>query len=249
MGLLLLAPLLSWHLTLLGFPGENYDQNNIWACCLWLASPSREFGGCSQQPPKPFVLRILPISPLLGTGCPLTLILGGMETCIWDKPTSSKTECQRYSGILASWFICLSAIEDHLWVPGLSGHSRQLVLMCIWCWDQSGARGALWAPLAIGPDVGLMLRIFCEHYLQFGHFYQLVLTFVYCADCLWALSDIWAFLSIGFWSLTTTENCLCWGMFVWDSVPVTLGEGLWQICHFVCECVFHLCDCYFCCLM
>ena len=42
-----------------------------------------DFEGHSYQLQKPFVLGILPVSPLLGTGCWLTLFFGEKETCIW----------------------------------------------------------------------------------------------------------------------------------------------------------------------
>ena len=146
-GWLLLAPLLSWPLILLGFPGENYDQDNIWACCLWLASPSRAFGGCSQQLPKPFVLRILPISPLLITGCNLCSSLVEWKLAFGTSRQAPKLgkstsvhmgnppicEYQGYLGILASGFWCVSDVENSLGHEVLFGHLWHLVLMCVWC--------------------------------------------------------------------------------------------------------------------
>ena len=76
--------------------------------------------GRFEQLPKPFVLRILPVSPLLSSGYKLNLFLGRMETSIWEKLTSSKTRlsppvcrlvcnlpicaCWCHSGLLDNWF-------------------------------------------------------------------------------------------------------------------------------------------------
>ena len=102
--------------------------------------------------------------------------------------------------------------------------------------------------LPVDSDVYLMLRTICGHWLLFGHFCQLVLTSIYhwgpflSIECHLGIlpigSDIWLPLRV-----------ICVGeVFVWDSVPVTNGEGLWQLCCLMCDWVFHLCDWHYCCL-
>ena len=78
----------------------------------------------------------------------------------------------------------------------LFGLSRQLVLMCIWCWDCLGARGAIWAFCQLilmciwcwGPFVGTdcYLGIFAN---WFWHPSTI-------EDRFWALSVIWAFCQL-----------------------------------------------------
>ena len=120
--------------------------------------------------------------------------------------------------------------------------------------------------LPIGSDVYLLLRIVSEHCLPFRHFCQLILMSVHrwrpsvSVKCslgilatwfrhlstvehgLWAPSTILAF-SNWFWCLISLRT-FCFGeVFVWDSISVTSGEGLWQICHLMCECLLPLYDC------
>ena len=76
-----------------GSPGSSRGELWPWRCIhlLVVSEPSKAFGGYSQQLPKPFALRILPVSPLLSTDCQRTLIFGGIKTYIWDKLMISKT--------------------------------------------------------------------------------------------------------------------------------------------------------------
>ena len=125
---------------------------------------------------------------------------------------------------------------------------------------------AIWAFLPVGSDVYLMLRTVWGMRCCLGTFGIWSWCVSDVKDLLGALPAIWAFLPFG------SDICLLWGLFVsterhlsffaswslrivcvgqvfvWDSVPVTLRKGLWQIYHLECECVFHLCVCYFCCL-
>lgn len=48
-----------------------------------------------------------------------------------------------------------------------------------------------------------------------------------------------------FWCMYDVEDCLCWKVFIWDSISVILSGDLWQF-FLVCECVFCLCDWYSC---
>ena len=137
---------------------------------------------------------------------------------------------------------------SHLWVLMLFGLSRQLVLICIWCWDCLGAWGAIWAFCQL-----ILMCVWCwgpfagtDCYLSiFANWFWHPSTI---EDCLWALSVIWAFLPIGSDNWLSLRIICVGEVFVWDSVPVTNGEGLWQICCLMCDWVFHLCDWHYCCL-
>ena len=162
------------------------------------------------------------------------LFLGGMETQTWDELTSSK-----------SWLVhqCAHGRSSHLWVLVLFRHSCQLVLMLRTVW---GLR-CYFSILQIGSDVCLML-IVCEQCY-------------WCTDnWFWHLSTIedrwWApwhsrwWVSFGhfanwFWRRLPLGMLHVGEVFVWESVPVSLGEGLWLTCCLVRVCVFHLCQWYF----
>ena len=130
---------------------------------------------------------------------------------------------------------------------------------------------AIWAFLPVGSDVYLMLRTVWGMRCCLGTFGIWSWCVSDVKDLLGALPAIWAFLPFGsdiclLWGLfVSTERHLSffaswflisdyhWGLFVlgkclFGTLPVTLRKGLWQIYHLECECVFHLCVCYFCCL-
>ena len=143
---------------------------------------------------------------------------------------SEKSERQILYGIVYMWILQRAASEYSR--KGTDTQTQRT----IWCHcgerGGGGARQAhwglfvsmkcFWAFLLIGSDIWLLLRTVYDHQMSFRYFAN------------------W------FWHLTTTEDHLCW---VWDFVPDTLRKGLWQICHLVCGCVFHLYDWYSCCLM
>ena len=154
------------------------------------------------------------------------------------------------------------------------GHSCQLVLMSICHWQVFVSASAILEFLPVGSGVCLMLRTICEHWLLFGHFCQLVLNDVclplstICEnEVLVGHSCQLVLMSVYRWAPFVSTEChlgilpigsdirlplriVCVGqVFIWDSIPVTLREGLGQICCLVCECIFHLYDWYSCCLM
>lgn len=91
--------------------------------CSWLSGPGGGLG-ISYQLPKPFVSGILPVSPLLGTGCQHALFLGGTERHLrmsWGAPRPSKS-----TGVHPANFSF--ELEVLFW------HFCQLVLMYVWCW-------------------------------------------------------------------------------------------------------------------
>ena len=79
--------------------------------------------------------------------------------------------------------------------------------------------------LLIGSDRCLPLRILFEHWVLFGCF----------GNQFWCISDV--------------EAYLCWEVFLFRLHVGHLLEGLWQFCLLLCECVFHLCNWYSCCLL
>ena len=81
------------------------------------------FGGRSQQLPKPFILGILPVSPLLSTKCQPVLFLGQTDRRLWTRwrgPRRSKS-----TGVRPANF----SFEGEV----LFGRFCQLVLMCPCC--------------------------------------------------------------------------------------------------------------------
>ena len=175
------------------------------------------------------------VSPPVCTGSTFPFVIA---SAIWAfLPIGS--DCCR--GLLFRLFVSASAIWAFC----------QLVLTCVWCWRS-------------------FMSTDCYMCIFANWFWCLSAI----GDRLWAWSAIWVFLPIGSdtWHLTTVEDHLwapsviwvfCqlvltsnyhWGLFVlgkylFGTVPVTLGEGLWQIYHLVCERVFHMHDWYSCCLM
>ena len=147
---------------------------------------------------------------------------------------------------------CAHRLPSHLWVPATFRHSCQLVLMSICHWWAFISASAIWEFLPVGSDVCLMLRTICEHWLLFGHFCQLVLNdvclplrticehevpvghscqFVLTSLCCWA-PYVSSECHLGILPVASEIRLplriICAGqVFVWDSVPVTLREGLW----------------------
>ena len=118
---------------------------------------------------------------------------------------------------------CAHRRLSHLWVLVLLGHFAS------WFWHiyRSDVEDHLWALIAISAFLPVGFDV-----------------------CRWGpfVSTIWVFLPIGSDIWAPLRTVYFGKVFVWYSVLVTLREGLWPICHLVCECIFHLCDWYSCCL-
>ena len=94
-------------------------------CRSGLAGPKRGLRGDIPSSCRiRFVSGILPVSPLLGTGCQRSLFFGGMETCIWMSwraPRPSKSVHRGAAGLTSLW------ARSTIWL------FRQLVLTWVWC--------------------------------------------------------------------------------------------------------------------
>ena len=93
-------------------------------------------------------------------------------------------------------------------------------------WQTSlSSRGCCLGVLPTGWDVCLPLRTVCEHWVSLGR-----------AAC-------W------FWWASDAADPVCWEVVAGDSLLLILLADSWQFCLPVCECIFHSCDWYLCCLL
>ena len=142
-----------WALAISGSWGVFTEQSRqddtpgwLWGAAAWgYLAWERGLGGCSWQLPKPSLLGILPVSPLLGSDCQCTLLLRGTETCIWTswrvprpgKSTSMHPGCLLFWAPSALWAFC------------------QLLLMCVYHWEPFVCTDCYLGILSFGSDVCL----------------------------------------------------------------------------------------------
>ena len=85
------APVLSWHLALLGLPGACCGYDSVLACSLQLASPRYAIWRTFLATTETICFEDPPCFSLARHRLPNYTFLGGMETCVWDELMSSKT--------------------------------------------------------------------------------------------------------------------------------------------------------------
>ena len=137
-------------------------------------------------------------------------------------PLTSVCKCQCYFRILASWFWCVSDVEDHLWT--LTAIWALLPIGSEWCLsaieDHLWEWGASWAFLPIGFDVCLPLSTVCEHWVSFGYF----------ANWLWHQATIedhlcWASVHLGLHTSNPQRGFMTDLSFgVWVCIPLVWNE-------------------------
>ena len=104
-------------------PAWWYTWGAVRNSSSWLTGTEGGFGGRSQQLPNPFILGILPASPLLSTECQPVLFFGQTDRRLWTRwrgPRHSKS-----TGVRPTNF----SFEGEV----LFGHFCQLVLTCPCC--------------------------------------------------------------------------------------------------------------------
>lgn len=108
---------------------------------------------------------ILPVSPLLSTGCQFTLFLGGVERCIWinwGAPRLSKS-MGVHQGKFFFWaqsaiwaFLPIgSTVEDYLWALTAIWAFFHFVLKCVCLWGLFSRTECYLGLLLIVPDLYL----------------------------------------------------------------------------------------------